>query len=116
MGNDKLKVIAHELLTALKSHITVDRSHRESAGARMRAPVERILRKYGYPPDLLDCAVQTVLRQAEAVVLKSAKIWSTKGIPTPNRVDQRTWSWDCGCVVKNRYRSFRPFPKPKTTQ
>lgn len=67
MGNDLLKLIAHELLESLKSSVTVDWSHRESARARMRVLVKRILRKYGYPPDLQDAAVQTVLRQAEAL-------------------------------------------------
>lgn len=67
MGNDSLKVIAHELLVSLKGSVTVDWSHRESARARMRVLVKRILRKYGYPPDLQDAAVQTVLRQAEAL-------------------------------------------------
>ena len=67
MGNDSLKLIAHELLMGLKGSATVDWSHRESARARMRVLVKRILRKYGYPPDLQDAAVQTVLRQAEAL-------------------------------------------------
>ena len=67
MGNDSLKVIAHELLSSLKSNITVDWSHRESARARMRVLVKRILRHHGYPPDLQDAAVQTVLQQAEAL-------------------------------------------------
>jgi len=67
MGDDQLKVIAHELLAKLKSNVTVDWSHRESARARMRVLVKRILRQYGYPPDLQDAAVQTVLAQAEAL-------------------------------------------------
>ena len=67
MGNDALKVIAHELLESLRGNVTVDWSHRESARARMRVLVKRILRKHGYPPDLQDAAVQTVLRQAEAL-------------------------------------------------
>ncbi|WP_062208399.1 type I restriction endonuclease subunit R [Aureimonas sp. AU12] len=67
MGNESLKVIAHELLVSLKCNISVDWSHRESARARMRVLVKRILRKYGYPPDLQDAAVQTVLKQAEAL-------------------------------------------------
>ena len=67
MGDDKLKVIAHELLMSLRENVTVDWAHRESARARMRVLVKRILRKYGYPPDLQDAAVQTVLRQAEAL-------------------------------------------------
>jgi type I restriction enzyme R subunit len=73
MGNESLKVIAHELLVSLKGSVTVDWSHRESARARMRILVKRILRKYGYPPDLQDAAVQTVLRQAEAL----SASWST---------------------------------------
>jgi len=67
MGNDQLMVIAHELLASLRDNVTVDWAHRESARARMRVLVKRILRKYGYPPDLQDAAVQTVLRQAEAL-------------------------------------------------
>jgi type I restriction enzyme R subunit len=67
MGNDQLKVIAHELLVSLRENVTVDWAHRESARARMRVLVKRILRKYGYPPDLQDAAVQQVLAQAEAI-------------------------------------------------
>lgn len=67
MGNDALKLIAHELMVGLKSNISVDWSHRESARARMRVLVKRILRKHGYPPDLQDSAVQTVLQQAEVL-------------------------------------------------
>ena len=67
MGNDHLRVIAHELLTSLKGNASVDWQHRESARARMRVLVKRILRKHGYPPDLEDAAVQTVLQQAEVL-------------------------------------------------
>ncbi len=67
MGNDQLKVIAHELLQSLKSNITIDWAHRENARARLRVLVKRILRKYGYPPDLEAAAVQVVLQQAEAL-------------------------------------------------
>ena len=67
MGDDKLKVIAHELLSNLKKNISIDWAQREPARARMRVLVKRILRKYGYPPDLQDAAVQTVLQQAEVL-------------------------------------------------
>lgn len=70
MGNDSLKIIAHELLTSLKANVTVDWAHRDSARARMRVLVKRILRKYGFPPDLQDQAVQTVLQQAEALSMQ----------------------------------------------
>lgn len=74
MGNDQLKVIAHELLESLKANISVDWAHRENARARLRVLVKRILKKYGYPPDLQDQAVQTVLQQAEAL----SATWSGK--------------------------------------
>ena len=67
MGDDKLRLIAHELLISLRENVTVDWARRDSARARMRVLVKRILRKYGYPPDLQDAAVQTVLQQAEAL-------------------------------------------------
>ncbi len=79
VGNDSLKVIAHELLMSLKSNVTVDWAHRESARARLRSIVKRILRKYGYPPDLQAAAVQNVLQQAEAL----SAAWVFSGlIPT----------------------------------
>lgn len=67
MGDEKLRVIAHELLVNLRENVAVDWAHRESARARLRVLVKRILRKYGYPPDLQDAAVQMVLQQAEVL-------------------------------------------------
>ena len=67
MGDDKLRVIAHVLLERLRSNASVDWQHREPARARMRVLVKHILKKYGYPPDLRDDAIQTVLQQAEAL-------------------------------------------------
>ncbi len=67
MGNEQLRIIAHELLNSLKNNASVDWQHRESTRARMRVLVKRILRRFGYPPDLRDDAVQTVLQQAEAL-------------------------------------------------
>lgn len=67
MGNDQLKVIAHELLKGLRSNISFDWAHRDMAGARLRVLVKRILRKYGHPTDLQDGAVQVVREQAEAL-------------------------------------------------
>jgi len=47
MGDDKLRVIAHELLMSLRENVSVDWAHRESARARLRVLVKHILRKYG---------------------------------------------------------------------
>jgi type I restriction enzyme R subunit len=67
MGEPALRVIAHELVASIKGSVSVDWMHREAVRARIRVLVKRILRKYGYPPDLQDAAVQTVLQQAEAL-------------------------------------------------
>ncbi len=72
MGNDELRVIARELLDGLRSNASVDWQHRESARARMRLLVKKILRKHGYPPDLSAEAVQTVLQQAETLAARWA--------------------------------------------
>ena len=65
--NTELKLIAHDLLVRLRKNVSVDWAHRDSARARLRVLVKRILRKYGYTPDLQVVAVQTVLQQAEAL-------------------------------------------------
>ncbi len=68
LGSDQLRIIAHELVEQLRGNVTVDWHHRESARASMRILVKRILRRFGYPPDLSDLAVQTVLAQAETLL------------------------------------------------
>jgi type I restriction enzyme, R subunit len=65
MGNDKLKVIAAELITQVRKSVTIDWTLRESARAKIKVMVKRILNRYGYPPDLQEEAVKTVLAQAE---------------------------------------------------
>ncbi|MCA0940550.1 type I restriction endonuclease subunit R [Salipiger pacificus] len=68
MGNEQLRIIAHELLDQVRRNATVDWHKKESARAKMRILVRRILRKYGYPPDLSKEAIQIVLEQAEALL------------------------------------------------
>lgn len=65
LGDDTLKLIAHELTKSIKSNMSIDWNLRESARAKMRITVKRLLKKYGYPPDLQKDAVDTVIRQAE---------------------------------------------------
>ncbi len=67
LADDTLKKIAHELTENLRKNITVDWSQRESVRATLRLMVKRILRKYKYPPDMQDAAVELVLQQAEAL-------------------------------------------------
>lgn len=52
MGDKELRAIAHELTKTVKENMGVDWSKRDSAKAKMRVAVRRLLKKYGYPPDL----------------------------------------------------------------
>ena len=65
LGDETLKKIAQELTESLRKNITVDWSQRESIRAKLRILVKRILRKYKYPPDQTDGAVEFVLQQAQ---------------------------------------------------
>ena len=57
--------IARELVKNVRQSISIDWTVKESAQARLRVLVKRILRKHGYPPDKEKKATQTVLEQLE---------------------------------------------------
>ena len=65
LTDETLKKIAHELTENLRQNLSVDWSERESVRAKLRLMVKRVLRKYKYPPDLQEEAVDLVLRQAQ---------------------------------------------------
>jgi type I restriction enzyme, R subunit len=65
MGDKQLAVIALELVKAVRSNVTIDWTVKQGARAKIRVIVKRILRQYGYPPDLQDAATNLVLEQAE---------------------------------------------------
>ena len=67
LSDETLKKIAHELAENLRQNLTVDWSQRESVQAKLRLMVKRILRKYKYPPDQQEAAVELVLQQARAL-------------------------------------------------
>ena len=67
LGDETLRTIAQELVTAVRRSVTIDWTMRENARAKIRVIVKRILRKYGYPPDKQEKATKTVLEQAEVL-------------------------------------------------
>jgi type I restriction enzyme R subunit len=67
LTDETLKKIAHELTENLRQNLSVDWSERESVRAKLRLMVKRILRKYKYPPDMQDAAVELILQQAQAL-------------------------------------------------
>jgi type I restriction enzyme R subunit len=65
LQDETLKTIVQELTQSLRDNLTVDWSERESVRAKRRLMVKRILKKYKYPPDQADNAVELVLEQAQ---------------------------------------------------
>jgi len=67
MGDTVLAAIAHDLVAAIQSSVTIDWTQKEAVRADMRRKVRKLLRKHGYPPGKQAAAVVTVLEQAEAL-------------------------------------------------
>ncbi len=65
LGDETLREIAREIAEKVKSNATIDWTIRESSRAKLMVVVRRTLRKYGYPPDKQQKAIDTVLKQAE---------------------------------------------------
>ena len=64
-SNDQLIAITKELTEELRKSRTVDWEKKESARAGMRRMVKRLLKKYKYPPEGMEDAVQIVINQCE---------------------------------------------------
>ncbi len=73
LGDETLKKIATELVTAVRSSVTIDWNLKESVRAAMRAKIRRLLAKYDYPPDYEDAAVDLVIEQAELFAANEAE-------------------------------------------
>ncbi len=67
LGDEILREIARELADKIRKNVSIDWTVRESARARMRVMIKRILRKHGYPPDKQESATKTVIEQAELI-------------------------------------------------
>ena len=63
--NDQLVAITKELTEMLRVNKTVDWQKKETARAKMRSMVKRLLKKYKYPPEGQEEALQTVMSQCE---------------------------------------------------
>lgn len=70
--NDELIAITKELTDTLRKNKTIDWTKRESARAKMRMLIKRLLKQHRYPPEGMDDAVQTVMTQCE--------LWSDNNI------------------------------------
>ena len=63
--NDQLVAIARELTESMQKNATIDWQKNESARAGMRRAIKRLLKKYKYPPEGVEDAMDTVMAQCE---------------------------------------------------
>jgi type I restriction enzyme R subunit len=73
LGDNNLRELAKHVTAQLKKSTTVDWQVRDSVRAKLRNLVRRALRKWRYPPDRADEAVELCLKQAEAL----SESWSS---------------------------------------
>ena len=64
-GNDELVAITKELTDTLRKNKTIDWQKKETARSGMRMIVKRLLKKYKYPPEGVEDAINTVIAQCE---------------------------------------------------
>ena len=63
--NDQLVALTKELTDTLRKNKTIDWQKRDSARARMRMMIKKLLNKYDYPPEGQEDALETVMLQCE---------------------------------------------------
>lgn len=63
--NEQLVAMTKELTDALRKNRTIDWQKKESARAGMRRMIKRLLKKYKYPPEEAENALETVIHQCE---------------------------------------------------
>src|SRR5699024_7347360 len=65
IAQDKLRELGVALTETIKKNTSIDWTIKESVRAKLKVAVKRLLRRYGYPPDMQLLATETVLKQAE---------------------------------------------------
>jgi len=73
MKKDKLRELAVVLFEKVRENASIDWTIKESVRAKLKVIVKRILRQYGYPPDMQMLATETVLKQAEMIAEEITK-------------------------------------------
>ena len=63
--NQQLIDMTHELTEMLRKSRTIDWQLKDQARASMRSMIKRLLKKYKYPPEQEQAALEMVLKQAE---------------------------------------------------
>lgn len=73
LEDNKMKELIHSIVNSIRQNATVDWEKREDVRAKLRLTVKKILKKYGYPPDLEKMAIDRVLEQSELLASELTK-------------------------------------------
>ena len=76
MQKEILRELAVVLTDSIRKNVTLDWTIKEAARAKLRVIVKRLLKKYGYPPDMALLATETVLEQAEQLAYELSAAWA----------------------------------------
>ena len=76
--NEQLVSLTKELTDTLRNNKTIDWQKKESARAKMRVLIKKLLKKYKYPPEGMDDALETVMVQCE--------LWTDNEEMTPDYI------------------------------
>jgi type I restriction enzyme, R subunit len=68
LEDETLKLIARELKEVIEEYALTDWSNKESTRAKMRIKIKECLRKYHYPPEYTQDAIDDVIKQAEYIM------------------------------------------------
>ncbi len=83
--NSELIAITKELTDTLRKNKSIDWQKKESARARMRMLIKKLLKKHKYPPEGMEDAVQTVMTQCE--------LWTDSVMDTEYESDQNIYNF-----------------------
>lgn len=67
MQQEKLRELAVVLTQRIRENASIDWQIKDSVRSKLKVIVKRLLRKYGYPPDMQRLATETVLKQADMI-------------------------------------------------
>lgn len=80
LGSELLKKMAKEISDEIRGSVSIDWKYRQSVRAKIMVKVQRLLNKYGYPPDKQQIAIDLVMQQAETfsdeIVESSTSPWA----------------------------------------
>lgn len=65
LDDKKMKVLINMITNSVRNNVTVDWEKREDVRATLRLSVKKLLKKYGYPPEIIDSEVKKILEQSE---------------------------------------------------